>query len=198
MSIETAASLVRGPAGTTVQLLLQHQGRTAPLAVSLTRAHIEVPTVRSALRLEGQRRIGYIHLSEFGNHAAEQMRQAIEALNRQHVDGFVLDLRSNPGGLVDQALDIARMWLDNGEIVRTVDRNGISEELRADHAALTHLPLFEGHDCTLLHARWAGYQSSGHRPRCPRQPHRAAAPTALHPPQPHRHLSRSPVLRLPV
>jgi carboxyl-terminal processing protease len=50
------------------------------------------------------------------------MQRAIHELNRQQVNGFVLDLRGNPGGLLEASIEIARMWLENGAIVRTVDR----------------------------------------------------------------------------
>lgn len=140
MAPEAAANLIRGKENTPVRLLLQRQGRD-PFELVLTRQHIEVPTVQEAVRIEGQRRLGYIRLAEFNGHAADEMKKAIENLKKQKVDEFVLDLRGNPGGLVDQALSIAGMWLDNGDIVRTVDRNGHAETAHADHTALTNLPL---------------------------------------------------------
>lgn len=140
MTPEAAANLIRGKEKTTVRLLLQRQNRD-PFELVLTRDRIEVPTVTSALRVEGERRIGYIRLGEFSGHAADEMKQAIQNLSSQKVDGFVLDLRDNPGGLVDQALSIASMWLDKGDIVRTVDRNGNASIARANHTALTNLPL---------------------------------------------------------
>lgn len=140
MSLEDSANLIRGKAHTTVSLLLERANRQ-PFALTLTREQIEVPSVSSALRIDGQRRIGYIRLAEFDNHAAEQMHQAIDDLKKQNVDGFVLDLRDNPGGLVKQAVSIAQMWLAQGTIVRTVDRNSDSSVVKANNTALTNLPL---------------------------------------------------------
>ncbi len=140
MSVETASNLLRGQVNTPVRLLLQHTGGT-PFELNLTRQRLEIPTVHSALRLQARRRIGYIRLSEFSGHAGDQMRQAIADLKRQKVDEFVLDLRGNPGGRLDQDIEIARMWLNNGTIVRTVDRNQVSEDIRADRTALTNLPV---------------------------------------------------------
>lgn len=140
MSVETAASLIRGEPNTQVRLLLQHQNQS-PIAITLTRAHIEVPVVQSALRVEGGHRVGYIHLGEFNGHAAEEMKQAIVKLKNQNADEFVLDLRDNPGGRLDQGIAIARMWLDQGGIVRTVDRDGDAEQIDANHTAITNLPL---------------------------------------------------------
>lgn len=140
MTVEAAAQMIRGEVNTQVRLLLQRQ-QQAPFELVLTRAQIAVPTVESALRTEGENRVGYIRLSEFNSHAAEQMEQAIKRLDDQNVDRFVLDLRGNPGGRLDQAVSIARMWLDRGDIVRTVDRNGNAEQIRANQTALTDLPL---------------------------------------------------------
>jgi carboxyl-terminal processing protease len=140
MTVEDASNLIRGEAGTKVSLEI---GRATdkPFVISLTRARIELQTVRYALNQEGKNRIGYIRLNEFSSHAADQMRRAIKDLNDKKVAGFVLDLRSNPGGLLQASIEISRMWMDQGAIVRTVDRKGKNEEVSANQTALTKLPL---------------------------------------------------------
>lgn len=140
MAVDKAAQLIRGQADTSVKLVLQRQNG-APFALTLTRQQITLPTVVSDLRVEGSHRVGYIRLAEFSSHAAEQMQEAINTLESEQADEFVLDLRGNPGGRLDQAVHIAQMWLDSGDIVRTVDRNGNAEQMRARHTALTQLPL---------------------------------------------------------
>ncbi len=140
MKIEDASKLIRGKAGTAITLRLGRQGQ-GNFDVKLTRAQIEVSTVSYSLKQEGSRRVGYIRLSEFSAPAPKEMRQAIQTLQAQQVTGFVLDLRGDPGGLLDSSVEIARMWLDDGAIVRTVDRIGDSEELKANHTQLTKLPL---------------------------------------------------------
>jgi carboxyl-terminal processing protease len=140
MKVEDASKLIRGKAGTKLTLRLGRDGQSA-FDVNLTRASIEVPTVRYSLKQEGDRRIGYIRLREFSAHAGTQMRRAISDLNAKQVDGYVLDLRSNPGGLLQSSIEIARMWMDNGAIVKTVDRKGGSEESKANRTALTKRPL---------------------------------------------------------
>jgi carboxyl-terminal processing protease len=140
MKIDDASKLIRGKAGSNITLRLGRRGRSA-FDVKLTRANIEVPTVHSTLKQEGNRRIGYIRLREFSGHAADQMRRAIRDLNGKKVDAFVLDLRGNPGGLLQASIEIARMWLDDGGIVRTVNRRGVNENTRANRTALTKLPL---------------------------------------------------------
>ncbi len=140
MTVENASNLIRGDVGTKVNLgILREQGQ--PFTVSITRARIELATVRSSLNQEGRSRIGYIRLNEFSSHAAEQMRRAIKDLQTQKVDGFVLDLRGNPGGLLQSSIEISRMWMGEGAIVRTVDRRGKNEEVSANQTALTKLPL---------------------------------------------------------
>ncbi len=140
MKVDDASKLIRGSAGTPVTLRLGRSGKNE-FDLKLTRATIEVPTVRYTLKQEGNRRIGYIRLREFSSHAADQMRRAIRDLNSKQVNAYVLDLRGNPGGLLQASIEIARMWYDNGGIVRTVDRLGGTEDTKANRTAITNLPL---------------------------------------------------------
>ncbi|MBD2437081.1 carboxyl-terminal processing protease CtpB [Nostoc sp. FACHB-110] len=140
MKVDDASKLIRGQAGTPITLRLGRTGQNT-FDLKLTRATIEVPTVSYSLKQESNRRVGYIRLREFSGHAADQMRRAIRDLSNQKVDAFVLDLRGNPGGLLQASIEIARMWMDNGAIVRTVDRQGSSEQTKANRTALTKLPL---------------------------------------------------------
>ncbi|WAL61054.1 carboxyl-terminal processing protease CtpB [Thermocoleostomius sinensis] len=150
MTVEEASRLIQGEAGTPITLRVDRDGRGA-VTLPLTRARIEVPNVSYSLRAESTHEIGYIRLTEFSSHAPEQMRQAIQTLLDQGADGFVLDLRGNPGGLLQASIDISRMWLEEGAIVRTVNRSGNSHEITANHTALTELPLavlVDGHSAS--------------------------------------------------
>ncbi|MCY7389974.1 MAG: PDZ domain-containing protein, partial [Leptolyngbyaceae cyanobacterium CAN_BIN12] len=140
MTVEDASNLIRGDVGTKVSLEIRRD-EGQPFVVAITRARIELATVRYALKQEGKTKIGYIRLNEFSSHAAEQMQRAIKALQSQKIDGFVLDLRGNPGGLLQSSIEISRMWMGDGAIVRTVDRRGKNEEVSANQTALTKLPL---------------------------------------------------------
>lgn len=141
MKADDASKLIRGKAGTPISLRIGRQG-SGDLNLKLTRATIEVPTVSYNVKQEGKRRVGYIRLREFSAHAAEQMARAIRDLEtQQKVDSFVMDLRGNPGGLLQASIEIARMWMDDGAIVKTVDRQGSSINERANKSALTNLPL---------------------------------------------------------
>jgi carboxyl-terminal processing protease len=140
MSVDDASNQIRGEAGTKVTLRISRDSSQA-FDLPLTRAKIELQAVKSEVRQEGKRKVGYIRLNEFSSHAAEQMRKAIKRLGSQQVDGFVLDLRGNPGGLLQSSIEISRMWLDKGAIVKTVNRQGNSQTVFANDTALTNLPL---------------------------------------------------------
>jgi carboxyl-terminal processing protease len=126
MSVEDASNIIRGEAGTKVTLKIGRKGE-ADRDQPLVRAKIELQTVRSEVRTEGEKKIGYIRLGDFSSHADEQMELAIKDLNQKQVEGFVLDLRSNPGGLLEQSLLITQMWLEKGDIVKTADRSNVLE-----------------------------------------------------------------------
>lgn len=140
LSVENASKLIRGQKGTPVTLRIKRQTQT-DFSVKITRATIELPYVSYSLKQEGDRRVGYIRLAEFSSTAPKQMRQAIQSLNAQNVDGFVLDLRENPGGLLLASVEIARFWLDRGLIVREVERVDGSTDFGANRTALTQKPL---------------------------------------------------------
>ncbi len=140
MTVEQAANKIRGSVGTNVNLRMGREGEKE-FDLTLTRARIELETVTYRVNNEGNRKIGYIQLREFNSHAAEQMEAAIQALTKENVQAFVLDLRGNPGGLLRTSIDIARMWMDTGAIVSTVDRNGKTQEIRNNRTSITKLPV---------------------------------------------------------
>lgn len=139
MDVNQAVSLIRGPVGSQVTLTIRRG--TQELEFPLRRDRIEIHPVRYSLQSTPTGDIGYIRLTQFSANAAEEMRDAIASLESQNVAGYILDLRSNPGGLLYSSIEIARMWLTNGTIVSTVDRQGISEQEAANGRALTNKPL---------------------------------------------------------
>jgi carboxyl-terminal processing protease len=140
MDLKQASQALRGENDTMVELQIARKGEKT-FDVTITRAQIEVPSVNYALKDEDNLKVGYIRLDEFSSHAAEQMKKAIEDLQQQQASGFVLDLRGNPGGLLFASVDIARMWMQEGEIVDIVDRRGGHRRFEADGSAITNLPL---------------------------------------------------------
>ncbi|WP_199325088.1 S41 family peptidase [Phormidium sp. FACHB-1136] len=140
LTAEGVNQRLRGAENSQVTLSVARNGGT-PRSIIVTRARMEMPAVEYTRRTVGGRPIGYIRLMEFNAHAAEQMERAILSLTQEGVEGFVLDLRGNPGGLLFASIDIGRMWLQHGPIVRTVYRDGTTESLSANRTALTQLPL---------------------------------------------------------
>ena len=140
MTTADAVKLIRGPEGTSVVLGLRRKGEI--LNVPLTRARIEINAVKSALNTAANgSRIGYIRLKQFNANASREMRAAIQDLEGQGAQGYVLDLRSNPGGLLEASIDIARQWLNKGTIVSTRTREGIRDIRRATGSAITDKPM---------------------------------------------------------
>jgi carboxyl-terminal processing protease len=140
MNVEDAIGLIRGEIGKSITLKIARGGAN-PFDIPLTRAQIEVSSVFSTVKQEGKLKVGYIRLSEFSSHSSSQMEKAIKELNGKQVNAYVLDMRGNPGGLLQASVEIARMWFDNGTIVKTVDRKGGNEDFRAVQGSLTQLPL---------------------------------------------------------
>ncbi len=140
MTIDDAVNLIRGPAGTRVSMKLLRNGRTFVLPLTREKFKLRRLVYRINLTSNGGK-VGYIRPREFNYTSAEDMKIAIRDLESRAAQGFVLDLRSNPGGLLNQSVEAAKLWLDNGIIVKTVSRNGKQDVKRAEGPALTKLPL---------------------------------------------------------
>ena len=140
MSTADAVKLIRGPEGSKVVLGLRRKGQV--LSVPLVRARIEINSVDTSLNTAPNgNKIGYIRLKQFNANASREMRDAIRELESQGAQGYVLDLRSNPGGLLEASVDIARQWLNEGTIVSTRTREGIRDVRRATGSAITDKPM---------------------------------------------------------
>jgi len=139
MDVNDAVKLIRGQEGTPVTLTIQRGNQEKDY--QLTRARIEIRPVRYSLQNTPTGKVGYIRLNQFSANAAEEMRDAIKDLETQRVTGYILDLRSNPGGLLYSSIEIARMWLPEGTIVSTVDRQGETDRQQANNRALTNKPM---------------------------------------------------------
>ena len=140
LTLDTAAVKMRGATGTSVSLLVQTADES-PREEILIRQKIELNPVTAELHTENGRKIGYLRLAQFSAKAARELADNITKLNKQGVTGYVLDLRNNPGGLVQAGVEIARQWLNDGTIVYTVDRRGAIDSIQATGTALTTAPL---------------------------------------------------------
>ncbi len=121
LSLAEAVEKMRGPVNTEIGLTLRRPGVEEPLDVSLKRAVIHISAVRS--RAEGN--VGYVRVTAFNEQAEKSLEEAIAKLGQElggKMKGVVLDLRNNPGGLLEQAVAIADAFLDRGEIVSTRGR----------------------------------------------------------------------------
>ncbi|MGB5136278.1 MAG: S41 family peptidase [Prochlorococcaceae cyanobacterium] len=140
MSTEDAVRMIRGKEGTTVNLSLRRDSQT--LEVPLTRELIELHAVDHQINVAPDgTRLGYIRLKQFNANATKDMRTALRELEKEDVAGYVLDLRSNPGGLLMASVEIARQLLNEGTIVSTQTRRGITDVQRANGRALTQRPI---------------------------------------------------------
>jgi carboxyl-terminal processing protease len=140
MDDKAAVNLIRGKANTKVKLTVLRG--TKEIDFELKRQVIALHPVRfNQQKGPNGEDIGYIRLSQFSAPAVKEMRDAIENLEKQNVGGYVLDLRSNPGGLLDASVEIARMWLKQGGIVSTVTREGNTDRKNANATHLTQKPM---------------------------------------------------------
>jgi carboxyl-terminal processing protease len=140
LTLDTAAVKMRGETGTNVSLMVQ-TGEKAPREVILIRQKIELNPVTAELHTENGRKIGYLRLAQFSAKASQDLAESIKKFQQQGATAYILDLRNNPGGLVQAGVEIARQWLNDGTIVYTVDRRGAIESIDAKGTALTDAPL---------------------------------------------------------
>lgn len=139
MELNDAVSRIRGLVDSEVVLTIRRGEEV--LEVPIIRARIEIHPVRYDVQAGPEGPVGYIRLTQFSANAASEMSEAIQDLESQGVTGYILDLRSNPGGLLYASIDIAQMWLNEGTIVSTVNRQGVVDEEVASARALTDKPL---------------------------------------------------------
>ncbi|HEY9749804.1 MAG TPA: carboxyl-terminal processing protease CtpA [Allocoleopsis sp.] len=141
LSLDEAAERMRGAIGSRVVLTVAREGGSE-LDIPVVRDRIAINPVYAQLRqLPDRPPIGYIRLNQFNANATVELAKAVHRLEDQGAEGYILDLRNNPGGLLQAGVEIARLWLDSGTIVYTVNRQGIQDSFEADGPALTQDPL---------------------------------------------------------
>lgn len=129
MSLAEAVLNIRGPKGTSVRLLIQHQDEIEPEEIEIVRAKIELPSVHSEMRED----IAYINITHFSGRTNEELLAALERMTEEETRGIVLDLRSNPGGVLEVVVDVTSHFLTEGVVVSVVDNRG-------EHTALEVRP----------------------------------------------------------
>ena len=140
LNIEDAVKLIRGRRGTKVKLEILRNGNS--FYKSLLRERIEIKSVTSKINeTKDGLLIGYVRLKQFNANASREMKDTLKDLEIKKVSGYVLDLRSNPGGLLESSIDISRQFIDKGIIVSTLSKDGLRETKRGNGKALTKKPL---------------------------------------------------------
>jgi carboxyl-terminal processing protease len=128
MSIVEATTKIRGEVGSSINLSVQREGMAKPLDFKIKRVSIDVKSVKYEL-FEGK--YGYIRLNHFQEKSSAEVKSALKKMeSKRKLAGLVLDLRNNPGGLLDEAVDIANLFIDNGVIVSTIGRNKEEKDVK--------------------------------------------------------------------
>lgn len=143
LGLDQAVEVITGPANTQVNLTLERKDEETDevreISFDLLRQRIDLPTVKGWSKtgvgdmdwnwyIDSDAKIGYIRLSGFTDDSARDFDRAVAAMRRQGLEGLILDLRYNPGGLLDQAVEIASRFVPEGMIVKTVDAIGVPQE----------------------------------------------------------------------
>ena len=145
LGLEQTAAALRGPAGSRVLVQLTIRGK--PREVELERRQVELRPVRSKRLRVGDHTLGYLRITQFSEPVPEAVQEALADLNGKDIEGLILDLRNNSGGLVSAGLAVANDLLDGAPIVETQDRNGLSSPQQASPGQL-----FDGPILTLVNA----------------------------------------------
>lgn len=138
MGLSEVVDILRGKVGTKVKVTLFRPSVRKLIPVEIVRAKIPLPSVRSAY-FEGD--IGYAYAPGFTNRTAQDLEEAIEGFEARGMKGFVLDLRSNPGGLLDAAVAVSKLFLAKGKIVSVRDRQGQENTFTSFRARFRPWPL---------------------------------------------------------
>jgi carboxyl-terminal processing protease len=120
MSLTEVVLNIRGPAGTSVKLTIQHEGQSAPVEIEIVRARLSSFTVSSEMKGD----IAYIRISEFGTGTNDEFNNALQSILAQKAAGIIIDLRSNPGGIVPVVVDVASHFIKDGVVLTLVDNHG--------------------------------------------------------------------------
>ena len=140
LSLYEAVLLIRGPAGSTVVLTIFREGQDDPLEVSVQRAEIEIEVVEAELLAD---QVGYVRLTQFSKGAADKVTEAIESLSQQGAESIIFDLRSNPGGLLSEAISVSSVFLKEGTVVVERLKEGEEKrfEVKSGYQAAAEMPL---------------------------------------------------------
>jgi len=139
MSQQKAVDMMRGEPGTKVILTISREDVDKDFKVEITRDNIEVPNVEYNMETDN---IGYLAIYQFANDVGVKTNEAIRDLKSQGAEAIILDLRSNPGGILEESIKVASNFIQEGEIVSVKNREGVTEAYNVDQEIkATDLPM---------------------------------------------------------
>ncbi len=134
MSMIEAVLKIRGPKGTTVALLIQHRDETEPVLIDIVRATIELPSVM----VEMMGDMAHLRITHFSRRTAEEIQATLAEIDNANAKGIILDMRGNPGGILDTVIEVASYFLKDGVVVKVVSNNGEEQSLEVEPGGMVN------------------------------------------------------------
>ena len=138
LNIEEVVSKIKGDAGTKVLLEIEREGSDKPIEKEITREEIVLKSVDSAI-LEDN--IGYLSITQFETHTADEFKEHLNKLQKANIEGLIIDVRDNPGGMMNSVVEIVDQLIGESIIVYTEDKAGHREVMKSDKATKLDLPM---------------------------------------------------------
>ena len=138
LAVDEVARLLRGPGGTAVDVGVHRMGEPQLLSMTIIRQEIERETVFTEM-LDGS--VGYLQITSFDQQTGMDFARALHRLEQENLNGLIIDLRDNPGGIVDEAIEVGKTIVPAGEITRVVDRDGNVRERYMSQAQTRQYPI---------------------------------------------------------
>ncbi|MGG0791327.1 S41 family peptidase [Peribacillus simplex] len=139
LSSSEAVLKIRGEKGTKVDLSISRAGESEPIELTIKRDTIPIETVYAEMLDDG---VAKIQVTSFSEHTVQELKTALEEMSKKDMKGLVLDLRGNPGGLLDQAIEMASLFIPNGKVVLQVEyRSGKKEVYKSENDGELKIPV---------------------------------------------------------
>jgi carboxyl-terminal processing protease len=138
MSMVEAVLKIRGPRGTIVTLLIQHRDEAEPVLIEIVRTTIELPSVITEMMGD----MAHLRITHFSRRTAEEMQTTLAEIDHANAEGIILDMRGNPGGILETVIEVASYFLEDGVVVKVVSNNGEEQSLEVEpRGMVSELPV---------------------------------------------------------